>query len=58
MPEQELHGTQVPRLLVDLRRFRPPHRVRAVCGTIEFGTLDPGMDDPQVLSRRERCGCA
>ena len=53
MPEEKLNRSQIPRLLVDLRRLRPPHRVRTVGGTVEPCTLDPGVDDPSILSCRE-----
>jgi hypothetical protein len=53
MSEEELHRTKVPGLLVDLRCFRPAHRVRAVGRAVQPGTLDPGMYDPQVLPRRK-----
>ena len=36
-----------------LRCLRPPHRMRAVGGAIEPGALDPVMDDPHILSRRQ-----
>src|SRR5260370_9066832 len=53
MPEQKLNRPQIARLLVDLRRLRPPHRVRAVGGAVQPGTLDPGMNDPCILPGRE-----
>src|SRR6202795_3335616 len=53
MPEQQLNRPQVPRLLVDLGRLRPAHRVGAVGRAVEPGTLDPGMDDPRILPGRE-----
>src|SRR6266496_872446 len=53
MPEEQLDGSQVARLLVDLRSLRPPHRMRAVGGAIEPGALDPGMDDPRILARQQ-----
>src|SRR5713226_4974998 len=49
----QLSRSQVPRLLVDLGRLRSPHRMRAVGGAVEPGTLDPGMDDPRILPGRE-----
>jgi hypothetical protein len=51
--EEQLDGSQVARLLIDLRSLRPPHRVCAVSGAVEPGTLDPGMDDPRILPGRE-----
>jgi hypothetical protein len=53
VPEEQLDGSQVACLLVDLRRLRPPHRVRAVGGAVKSGALDPGMDDPRILPGRE-----
>ena len=50
--EQKLNRSQVPRLLIDLRRLRPPHRMRAVGGAIEPDTGDPSMDDSRILPRR------
>src|SRR6267154_1547356 len=41
MPEEKLDRPQIARLLIDLCRLRPPHRMRAVGGTIKSGTLDP-----------------
>jgi hypothetical protein len=49
MPEEQLDGSQVARLLVDLRRLRPTHRVRAVGGAVQPGALNPSMDDPDQL---------
>jgi len=53
MPEQQLNRSQVARLLVDLGGLRSPHRMRAVGGAVEPGTLDPGMDDPRILPGRD-----
>ena len=53
MPEEKLDRPQIARLRLDLRRLRPPHRMRAVGGAVEPGTLDPGMDDPRILPGRE-----
>jgi hypothetical protein len=49
MPEEQLDGSQVARLLVDLRRLRPTHRMRAVGGAVQPSGLDPSMDDPCIL---------
>ena len=48
--KQQLNRSQVPRLLVDLGRFRPSHRVSAVGGAVQSGARDPGVDDPSILS--------
>jgi hypothetical protein len=53
MSEEELYGSQVPRLLINLRRLGATHRVRAIRRTIETGTLNPSMDDARVLACRE-----
>src|SRR5260370_24029962 len=53
VPEEKLNRPQVARLLVDLGRLRSPHRMRAVGGAVEPGTLDPGMDDPRILPGRQ-----
>jgi hypothetical protein len=50
MSEEQLDSSQVARLLVNLGRLRPPHRVRAVGRAIKPGALDPAMDDPRILS--------
>ena len=51
--EQQLHCSQVARLLVDLRRLRPPHRVGPISRAIKTNTFDPAMDDTSVLPRRD-----
>ena len=51
--KRQLNRSQVPRLLVDLGRFRTPHRVSAIGGAVQSGARDPGMDDPSILSCRE-----
>src|ERR1700726_832527 len=53
MPEEKLHRPQVASLLVDLRRLCSPHRMRTVSGAVEPRTLDPGMNDPCILSCRQ-----
>jgi hypothetical protein len=53
MSKQKLNRSEVTCLLIDLRCLRPPHRMRAVGGAIEPGALDPVMDDPRILSRRQ-----
>jgi hypothetical protein len=53
MSEEELYGSQVPRLLVNLRRLGAAHRVRPVCRSIETGALNPSMDDAGVPACRE-----
>ena len=37
MSEQKLNRPQVARLLIDLGRLRPSHRVRAVGGAVKAG---------------------
>jgi len=51
--EQQLYGSQVANLLVNLSWCCPAHRVPAVCRTIETGALYPSMDDAGKLPRRE-----
>jgi len=53
MSEEELYGSQVARLLVNLSRLCSAHRVRAVRRTIEAGALNPPMNDARVLACRE-----
>jgi len=53
MSQQELNGPEVARLLVNLCSLCPPHRMRAIRRAIEPGALDPGMDDPTILSCRQ-----
>jgi hypothetical protein len=53
MPEEELYGSQVARLLVNLSWLCPAHRVRAVRRTIETGALNPSMDNSRVLACRQ-----
>jgi hypothetical protein len=53
VPEEQLDGSQVAGLLVDLGRLRSPHRMRAIGGAVEPGALDPGMDDPRILPGRQ-----
>src|SRR5437764_239759 len=50
--EQKLNRSQVPSLLIDLRRLRPPHRMRPVGGAVEPNTGDPSMDDSRILPCR------
>ena len=51
MAEQDLHGPQVLRALIDQRGLCSPHRVRAVDRRIETDGCNPLMDNPGVLSR-------
>lgn len=51
MAEQDLHGPQVLRALIDQRGLSSPHRVRAIDRRIEADGGNPLMDDPGVLSR-------
>ena len=51
MAEQDLHGPQVLRALIDQRCLSSPHRVRAIDRRIEADGGNPLMDDPGVLSR-------
>jgi hypothetical protein len=51
MAEQDLHGPQVLRALIDQRGLCSPHRVRAIYRRIEADGGNPLMDDPGVLSR-------
>ena len=51
--EQQLHGAQILRSLVDQRCLRPPHRVRAIVGWVETQFLDPAFKDPSVLPRSQ-----
>jgi len=53
MSKQKLDRSQVARLLVDLRRFRPAQRMCPVGGAIEPDARNPGMDDPRILSGRQ-----
>jgi len=51
--EQQLNRPQIARLLVDLGRLRPSHRMRAIRGAVKPGALDPGVDNSCILSCRE-----
>ena len=51
--EQQLHGSQVAGLSINLSRLRSAQRMRAVSRTIKTGALHPSMNDAGVLSRRE-----
>ena len=51
--KQELHGTQVAGLLVDLRDFCAPHRVRAISAGFQSDRCHPVSDDPRVLAGRD-----
>jgi hypothetical protein len=53
VPYQQLHGSEIAGLLVDLCCFRSTHRVGAVGRSVEPRTLDPSMDDASVLPSRE-----
>ena len=53
MTQEKLNRPQIARLLVDLGRLRPPHRVRAVGGAVKPGALDPGVDNSCIVSCRE-----
>ena len=53
MPDEQLDGSQVAGLLVDLRRLRPTHRMGAVRGAVQPGALDPSLDDPRILACRQ-----
>jgi hypothetical protein len=53
MTEQQLDGSKISGLAVDLRRFCPPHGMGAVCGAIESCTLYPTIDDAGILPCRE-----
>jgi hypothetical protein len=52
MAKEELYGSQFTRLLVNLSRLCPAHRVRAVRRTIEPGAPNPLIDDARVLACR------
>jgi hypothetical protein len=52
MSKEELYGSQIAYLLVNLSRLCSAHRVRAVRRTIETGALNPSMDDARVLACR------
>jgi len=51
--EQKLDRSQIPSLLIKLRCFRSAQGVSPVGRAIEPRTLNPGMDDPRILPRRE-----
>ena len=51
--EQELDGTQVAGLLVDLRHFCAPHRVYAISAGFQSNRRHPVADDPRVLAGRD-----
>jgi hypothetical protein len=53
MSEEELYGSQVACLLVNLSRLGAAHRMRAVRRSIKTGTLNPSVDDTRVLASRE-----
>jgi hypothetical protein len=53
MRQEELHGSQIARPLVNLSRLCSAHRVRAVRRTIATGALNPSMDDARVSACRE-----
>jgi hypothetical protein len=53
MTEQKLNRSEITGLLVDLRGLGPTRRMRTVGRAVKRGALDPGMDDPRILSRRE-----
>jgi hypothetical protein len=53
MPEQQLNGSQVARLLVNLCYLGSPHRVRSVGRAIKSSTFDPLMHDACVLPGRD-----
>ena len=53
MPEEKLNCSEVARLLVDLGRLRPTHRVCAIGRAIEPSAFDPGVDNPCILSCRK-----
>ena len=49
MPKQRLNGPEVLGSLVDQRRFRPSHCMRAVGRQVKSGCGNPMMHDPGVL---------
>jgi hypothetical protein len=51
--KQQLNGSEIASLLLNLRCLGAPHRMRAISRAIETGALDPAMDDAGVLSRRD-----
>jgi len=51
--EQQLYGSQVAGLPVNLCRLRSAQRMRAVRRTIETGAFYPSTDDAGILPRRE-----
>lgn len=51
--EQELDGAQVARLLADMRRLSPSHRMCAVTLGIKADARHPPFDDPAILPRRQ-----
>ena len=53
MPEQKLHGSEVPRSAVDQYRLRASQRVRAEFRRIETDARDPLLHQPRVLPRRQ-----
>ncbi len=53
MAEQQLHGSQVASLLVNLCHLGAAHRVGPISRAIETGALHPVMYDPSVLPCRD-----
>ena len=57
MSEQQLDGTKIAGLAVDLRRFGPPHGVGAKGGAIEAGTLYPNHRRCARIAASRDVGC-
>ena len=53
MPQQQLDRSQIAGLAIDLGGLRASHRMRAVGRAIEPGILNPDVNNPRVLPRRE-----
>ena len=53
MPEQQLDRSQIAGFSTDLGYLCPAHRVGAVGRAVEPSALDPGVQDPRVLTGRE-----
>ena len=53
MPEQDLYGAQVARLLVDYRGLGSAERVRDVVLTPKAGSVDSFLHEPSILARAD-----
>jgi hypothetical protein len=56
MAEQDLHGAEVSRLLVDDRRLGSAERMGAVVLRAQSDPGDPFVDEPRVLPRANMIG--